>query len=82
MTLQIVMHRGSVSTLFTKKIRIEDCITIRVLTLQEDGVEFVYNENTMVLPDNYMDRWVTSFTQSLIKFVKAEMTGKKYNNEC
>ena len=46
------------------------------LFLQEDGVDFVYSENTMILPDNYVDRWIISFTQSLIKFVKAEMTGK------
>ena len=42
---------------------------------REDGVEFLYNENVFALPDNYMDRWVLSFTQSLIKFVKAEMAG-------
>ena len=49
---------------------------LNLILLQEDGVDFVYSENTMTLPDNYVDRWIISFTQSLIKFVKAEMTGK------
>ena len=30
----------------------------------------------MSVPDNYMDRWILSFTQSLIKFVKQEMAGE------
>lgn len=28
-------------------------------------------------PENYMDKWILSFTQSLVKFVKAEMKGKR-----
>lgn len=46
-----------------------------VIVLQEDGITFSYNEDQQVVPDNYMDRWILSFTQSLIKFVKEEMTG-------
>ena len=48
--------------------------------LQEDGVEFVYNDNTSQTPDNYMDQWILSFTQSLIKFVKQEMKGTSQCN--
>lgn len=29
-------------------------------------------------PENYMDKWILSFTQSLVKFVKAEMKGKLF----
>jgi isoleucyl-tRNA synthetase len=36
-------------------------------------VKFLYNETKIKTFDNYMDRWVLSFTQSLIKFVKREM---------
>ncbi len=50
------------------------------LCFQEEGVQFMYSENKVERPVNYMDRWILSFTQSLIKFVKQEMTGK--NNYC
>ena len=43
---------------------------------QEEEVEFLYNENTVVVSDNYKDKWILSFTQSLIKFVKKEMEGR------
>ncbi|XP_064632700.1 isoleucine--tRNA ligase, cytoplasmic-like [Lineus longissimus] len=39
----------------------------------EEGVQFVYNESEIKTSENYMDRWLLSFTQSLIKFVKKEM---------
>lgn len=39
----------------------------------DDGVRFSYNEATWSVPENYMDRWILSFTQSLIKYVKEEM---------
>ena len=32
----------------------------------------------MVVSDNYMDRWILSFTQSLIKFVTKEMAGEYF----
>ena len=48
---------------------------IVINTFQEENVMFVYNENTVAVPENYMDRWILSFTQSLIKFVKEEMKG-------
>uniref|UniRef100_A0A1A7Y5T2 Isoleucine--tRNA ligase, cytoplasmic n=1 Tax=Iconisemion striatum TaxID=60296 RepID=A0A1A7Y5T2_9TELE len=40
---------------------------------KEGGVQFLYNENTMKQSDNIMDKWIQSFTQSLIQFFKAEM---------
>ncbi|XP_067934443.1 isoleucine--tRNA ligase, cytoplasmic-like [Watersipora subatra] len=42
---------------------------------REDGVVFRYSEDTWQLTEehNYMDRWILSFTQSLIKFVRVEM---------
>ncbi len=45
-------------------------------------MEFLFNENTMGVPENYMDRWIVSFTQSLIKFVRAEMAGEQKNVNC
>ncbi len=39
-------------------------------------MDFLYNETTLTQSDNYMDRWIVSFTQSLIKFVKVEMGGE------
>ncbi|XP_030061152.1 isoleucine--tRNA ligase, cytoplasmic [Microcaecilia unicolor] len=40
---------------------------------KEDGIEFVYNENTTKESINIMDKWILSFTQSLIQFFKVEM---------
>ncbi|XP_028160047.1 isoleucine--tRNA ligase, cytoplasmic [Ostrinia furnacalis] len=39
--------------------------------VQEDKVSYKFNENAV--RENVMDRWITSFTQSLINFVKTEM---------
>ncbi|CAG9790865.1 unnamed protein product [Diatraea saccharalis] len=38
---------------------------------QEDKINYVFNENAV--RENVMDKWITSFTQSLITFVKKEM---------
>lgn len=35
----------------------------------------LYNDECTDCAQNYMDRWIISFTQSLIKFVKQEMSG-------
>lgn len=43
---------------------------------QEDGVTFLYKETTAKQSDNIMDKWIQSFTQSLIQFFKAEMDGE------
>ncbi|XP_056128983.1 isoleucine--tRNA ligase, cytoplasmic isoform X2 [Lampris incognitus] len=40
---------------------------------KEDNIQFLYNENTVKQSDNIMDKWIQSFTQSLIQFFKAEM---------
>lgn len=40
---------------------------------KEEGLQFKYNESSTKLSDNVMDRWIISFTQSLIVFVKDEM---------
>ena len=38
-------------------------------------MEFHYNEESAELSHNFMDRWILSFTQSLVKFIHKEMTG-------
>ncbi|MBN3308685.1 SYIC protein, partial [Amia calva] len=40
---------------------------------KEEEIQFLYNENTAKPSDNIMDKWILSFTQSLILFFKAEM---------
>ncbi|XP_041129099.1 isoleucine--tRNA ligase, cytoplasmic-like [Polyodon spathula] len=40
---------------------------------KEEGIQFLYNESTVKKSDNIMDKWILSFTQSLIQFFKAEM---------
>ncbi|XP_047438407.1 isoleucine--tRNA ligase, cytoplasmic [Mugil cephalus] len=42
---------------------------------KEDQIQFLYNENTTKPSDNIMDKWIQSFTQSLIQFFKTEMGG-------
>ncbi|XP_034833516.1 isoleucine--tRNA ligase, cytoplasmic [Maniola hyperantus] len=39
--------------------------------VQEDKVDYRFNENAV--RENVMDKWITSFTQSLIQFVMTEM---------
>ncbi|CAH0724977.1 unnamed protein product, partial [Brenthis ino] len=39
--------------------------------VQEDKIDYVYNEK--VIRENVMDKWITSFMQSLISFVMQEM---------
>lgn len=50
-------------------------ISLRVC-LQEDGVEFLYNEHTVRESPNITDRWILSFMQSLIGFFETEMAGE------
>ncbi|XP_052781081.1 isoleucine--tRNA ligase, cytoplasmic-like [Mya arenaria] len=40
---------------------------------REEGISLQYSPVKMGTTENYMDRWILSFTQSLIKFVRAEM---------
>ncbi|XP_043933338.1 isoleucine--tRNA ligase, cytoplasmic isoform X1 [Protopterus annectens] len=45
-----------------------------VIKLQkEEGINFKYNEASVKESDNIMDKWIVSFTQSLIHFFKVEM---------
>uniref|UniRef100_A0A8C5UAR2 Isoleucine--tRNA ligase, cytoplasmic n=1 Tax=Malurus cyaneus samueli TaxID=2593467 RepID=A0A8C5UAR2_9PASS len=44
-----------------------------VQILQHKVHKFLYNENTVKESNNIMDKWILSFTQSLIQFFKAEM---------
>ncbi|XP_023791354.1 isoleucine--tRNA ligase, cytoplasmic isoform X2 [Cyanistes caeruleus] len=46
---------------------------VQILQHKEEGREFLYNENTVKESNNIMDKWILSFTQSLIQFFKAEM---------
>ena len=44
-------------------------------------MKFLYDENLVKPSVNYMDSWILSFTQSLVKFVREEMAGKlQYQN--
>ncbi|XP_018323975.1 isoleucine--tRNA ligase, cytoplasmic [Agrilus planipennis] len=40
--------------------------------VQENKTHFIYNENDLS-SDNIMDRWIISFTQSLLEYVRKEM---------
>ncbi|XP_056323782.1 isoleucine--tRNA ligase, cytoplasmic [Danio aesculapii] len=40
---------------------------------KEEGIEFLYNERTSSVSNNIMDKWIQSFTQSLIQFFRDEM---------
>ncbi|RXN31950.1 isoleucine--tRNA cytoplasmic [Labeo rohita] len=40
---------------------------------KEEAIEFLYNERTASVSDNIMDKWIQSFTQSLIQFFRDEM---------
>ena len=42
---------------------------------REEGETFRFKDSALSKPDNYMDCWILSFTQSLIKFIKQEMAG-------
>merc|ERR1740128_759969 len=39
----------------------------------EEGVEFTWSESSYGGSSNVMDRWIISFTQSLLEFVAKEM---------
>ncbi|XP_073501317.1 isoleucine--tRNA ligase, cytoplasmic [Phyllobates terribilis] len=41
---------------------------------KEEGVQFLYTESSANPSSNIMDKWILSFTQSLIGFFKVEMT--------
>ena len=42
---------------------------------QDDDVAFEYRAANLGASSNIMDKWILSFTQSLVKFVKQEMAG-------
>ncbi|CAH2312368.1 isoleucine--tRNA ligase, cytoplasmic isoform X1 [Pelobates cultripes] len=44
---------------------------------KEENVQFLFNENTAKPSSNIMDKWIISFTQSLIQFFKSEMSEYK-----
>lgn len=58
---------------FQSKVDMSVCVC---MWPQEDGVTFLYKETTAKQSDNIMDKWIQSFTQSLIQFFKAEMDGE------
>ncbi|KAM4722099.1 isoleucine--tRNA ligase, cytoplasmic [Rhinophrynus dorsalis] len=41
---------------------------------KEEGIQFLFNENTAKQSSNIMDKWIISFTQSLVQFFKLEMS--------
>lgn len=44
---------------------------------ENPDIKFIYDKRQVVCSENVMDRWILSFTQSLFKFVKAEMKGTR-----
>lgn len=48
---------------------------IQIYEQSNPGVKFVFDKRKSVVSENVMDRWILSFTQSLFKFVVAEMKG-------
>ena len=42
----------------------------------QEGLKFVHDESLLLNLENTLDRWILSFTQSLVLFVKQEMAGK------
>uniref|UniRef100_A0A8C9FXD1 isoleucine--tRNA ligase n=1 Tax=Pavo cristatus TaxID=9049 RepID=A0A8C9FXD1_PAVCR len=61
---------------FAKLIRVQRVLKtneIRNVVVDDEGREFLYNENTVKESNNIMDKWILSFTQSLVQFFKAEM---------
>lgn len=44
------------------------------LIKKEHGLEFVFEEKKLQESNKYMDKWILSFTQSLLLFVKKEMS--------
>ena len=51
-------------------------ITNSLLPIQESDIEFFYNPLAKK-STNVMDKWILACSQSLIKFVREEMEGKK-----
>ena len=49
---------------------------ISCLTWKDHDEHIQLEESELKTPSNFMDHWILSFTQSLIKFVKEEMAGK------
>ncbi|KAK2702618.1 hypothetical protein QYM36_018777 [Artemia franciscana] len=43
------------------------------LNAYKECQQFLYDEDTMQTPENIMDRWILSFTESLLQFVRQEM---------
>jgi isoleucyl-tRNA synthetase len=42
---------------------------------KESKEKFVFNRSLLLKSNNVMDKWISSFTQSLVRFVKSEMKG-------
>ena len=42
---------------------------------KEEGIKFKYREEDLGKSNNIMDKWILSFVQSLVLFLKQEMNG-------
>ena len=42
---------------------------------KQEGIKFAHDESSLLNLDNTLDRWILSFTQSLVQFVHQEMAG-------
>lgn len=48
---------------------------------QDHNEEIKLKTAEQQVPENFMDHWILSFTQSLIKFVTEEMAGWDYSTK-
>ena len=75
---QIRTQAGPCKTAFSlpENKDVENKSTIHSRLEKEEGIRFEYKEDDLGKSNNVMDRWILSFTQSLVQFVKQEMDGE------
>ena len=50
------------------------------LFVKQEGQKFIHDEEVLLNLGNTLDRWILSFTQSLVLFVHQEMAGKSISS--
>ena len=48
----------------------------QIFWVKQEGQKFIHDEAVLSKLGNTLDRWILSFTQSLVLFVHKEMAGK------
>lgn len=49
---------------------------ISIFFVKQEGQKFIHDEEVLLNLENTLDRWILSFTQSLVLFVHQEMAGE------